>query len=115
MQLLKELWTVENTSEVHNVYQYIFHLSNRPNDTCRLAQESLHAAQNNQKHFSDKKTRDRKFKVGDRVLLLLPMGHNKLTLQWQGPHDVQEVVNRMDYKICVKGKTKIYHANLLKL
>ena len=25
-----------------------------------------------------------------------------------------EVINRMDYKVEVKGKTKMYHANLLK-
>ena len=26
----------------------------------------------------------------------------------------KEVINRMDYKVEVRGKTKIYHANLLK-
>ena len=49
------------------------------------------------------------------VFLLLPTEHNKLTLQWQGPHEVQQVVNQMYSKFCVKGKTKISHAKLLKL
>ena len=34
MQLLKELWAGENTSEVHNAYQYDFYLRNRLEDTC---------------------------------------------------------------------------------
>ena len=113
--MLKELWTEENTSEVHNTYQYVFDLRHGLEDTCRLARESLHTVQSSQKHVFDMKTRDRKFNVGDRVLLLLSMEHNKLMIQRQEPHEVQEVVNLMDYKICVKGKTKIYHANLLKL
>jgi hypothetical protein len=35
-------------------------------------------------------------------------------LQWRGPYKITEVVNRMDYKVEVDGKTKIYHVNLLK-
>ena len=47
------------------------------------------------------------------MLKLLPTKHNKLTPQWNGPYVVKEVVKRMYYKVEVKGKTKIYHANLL--
>ena len=49
-----------------------------------------------------------------KVLVLLPTEHNELTLQWKGPSEVVELVNRMDYKVKVHGKTKVYHANLLK-
>ena len=45
---------------------------------------------------------------------MLPIKHNKLTLKWRRPYMVKEVINKMDYKMEVKGKTKIYHANLLK-
>ncbi|XP_022248512.1 uncharacterized protein LOC111087153 [Limulus polyphemus] len=48
------------------------------------------------------------------VLVLLPTENNKLTLQWKGPFEVQEGVNRIDYKVKVDGKIKIYHGNLLK-
>ena len=50
----------------------------------------------------------RKFKVGDKVLLLLPTDSNKLLLQWKDPF---EVLNRMDY---VDGVIGTYHANILK-
>ena len=46
--------------------------------------------------------------------MLLPIKHNKLTLQCRGPYVVKAVINRMDYKVEVNANTKIYHANLLK-
>ena len=48
------------------------------------------------------------------MLVLLPTEHNNLTLQWKGPYEVTEVVNRLDHKVRIHGKTKVYHANLLK-
>ena len=67
-----------------------------------------------QKDYYDRRARSRKFDVGDKVLLLLPTDSNKLLLQWKGPSEVVEVVNRMDYKIDVNGVVSTYHANMLK-
>ena len=67
-----------------------------------------------QKAYYDRRARSRKFDVGDKVLLLLPTDSNKLLLQWKGPYEVVEVVNRMDYKIDVNGVISTYHANMLK-
>jgi hypothetical protein len=74
----------------------------------------LYRAQGKFKHYYDKNAKDRQFRVGDRVLILLPANYNKLTLQWKGPFKVTKVLNRMDYEVCVNGKFKVYHANLLK-
>lgn len=49
-------------------------------ETSRLAQESLRKAQAMYKQYYDKQTTDRKFIVGDKVLLLSPVAHNKLLL-----------------------------------
>ena len=68
-----------------------------------------------QKAYYDRRARSRKFDVGDKVLLLLLTDSDKLLLQWKGPHEVVEVVNRMDYKIDVNGVVSTYHANMLKL
>ena len=67
-----------------------------------------------QNAYYDRRARSRKFAVGDKVLLLLPTDSNKLLLQWKGPYEVVEVVNRIDYKIDVNGVVSIYHANMLK-
>ena len=67
-----------------------------------------------QKAYYDRRARSRNFDVGDKVLLLLPTDSNKFLLQWKGPYEVVEVVNRMDYKIYVNGVVSTYHANMLK-
>ena len=67
-----------------------------------------------QKSYYDRRARSHKFDVGDKVLLLLPTDSNKLLLQWKGPYEVVEVVNRINYKIDVNGVVSTYHANILK-
>ena len=65
-------------------------------------------------HYCNCKTKVRKFKPGDKVLVLLPTDHNKLMMQWKGSYEVSAVVGTNDYKVKVKDKLKVYHANLLK-
>ena len=46
--------------------------------------------------------------------MLLLTDHNKLLIQWKGPFEVSAIVGLNDYNMCVKGKERVYHANLLK-
>ncbi|KAJ8024292.1 hypothetical protein HOLleu_36991 [Holothuria leucospilota] len=62
----------------------------------------------------ERQTRDRRFKVDDLVLILLPTYRNKLIMQWKGPYRVVQKEGQYDYKVQVEGKSKTYHANLLK-
>ena len=55
-----------------------------------------------------------KFQPGDKVLVLLPTDHNKLLMQWKGPYEDSAVVGVNDYKVRVRDKLKVYHANLSK-
>ena len=50
MQILRELWTGPKEHQVQNTYQYIFELTNKLEDTCRIAQESLSEAGERYKH-----------------------------------------------------------------
>ena len=56
----------------------------------------------------------RTFQPGDKVLVLLPTDRNKLLMQWKGPYEVSAVVGTNNYKVKIKDKLKVYHANLLK-
>ena len=115
MFILKELWTEElEEPEVKNSYQYVFELHERLEDTLNLAHTELQKAQNKGKHYYNPKTKVWKFVPGDKVLVLLPTDHNKLLMQWKGPLEVSAVVGLNDYKVKVKGKERVYHANLLK-
>ena len=67
--------------------------------TCQLACDNIEKVQFKQKTYYDKRARSRRFDVGDKVLLLLQTESNKLLLQWKGPYEVVEIVNRMDYRL----------------
>ena len=60
------------------------------------------------------KSRDRKFRPGEKVLLLLPTDHNKMLLQWKGPFSVVHKLSDQDYRLDMNGKMKTFHANILK-
>ena len=49
----------------------------------------------------------RKFRIGDEVLLLLPIEHSKLLMKWKGPHTVMNVSGPVDYRINFDGEVKI--------
>ena len=90
-------------------------LRERLEKTCRLAQDNVRKLDIKQKIFYNKRARSRKFDVGDKVLLLVPSDSNKVLLHWNGPYEVLEVVNVVNYKINVKGVVITYPANMLKV
>lgn len=115
LTILKELWTKDvPQDEVKTTYQYVIDLNQRLEETMKLAQSELRKSQKKYRHYANQKTRDRQFKVGDKVLLLLPTDNNKLLMQWKGPYDVTEKVTNQDYRINMKGRSRLFHANMLK-
>ena len=78
-----------------------------------LAMQNSSAASQRNKKYYDKKTQDRKFSVGEEVLVLLPSASNKLLSSWLGPFPITKVFHP-DYRVLVKGKEKVFHANMLK-
>ena len=115
MHILKELWTeIVDVPETKTSYQYVFELREKLEATLELARAELEKAQTKGKHHCDCKAKPRKFRTGDKVLLLLPTDNNKLLMQWKGPYVIQEVVGPNDYKVKVGRGLKTYHANLLK-
>jgi hypothetical protein len=62
----------------------------------------------------NRRSRFRKLKVGEKVLLLLPTNANKLLMHWKGPYEVLEKVGELDYKITINSKVKMFHINMLK-
>ena len=82
------------------------------NESCELTMQNSSAASQRNKNY-DKKTQDRKFSVGEEVLVLLPSASNKLLSSWLGPFPITKVFHP-DYRVLVKGKEKVFHANMLK-
>ena len=116
MTILKELWTKEiEDPEIKSTYQYVIDLRERLESTCKLAHENLEKASQKHRLYYNRKAKHRSMKVGERVLVLLPTDSNKLLMQWKGPFRIVDKPNKVDYKIDMNGKTRTFHANLLKL
>jgi hypothetical protein len=115
LTILKELWTKEiPEGEVKTTYQYVVDLRNRIEETLDLARTEL--ARNSQRYrkYGNVGRKKKSLKVGDKVLVLRPTSNNKLLMHLQGPFEISQKVSDFDYKVIVKGKEKVYHANLLK-
>ena len=73
MSILREMWTKENSDpDVKLTYQYVLELQDRLQETCELAKQELSKAQGRQKKYYDIRSKERVFKPGDQVLILLP-------------------------------------------
>src|SRR5260221_2854740 len=115
MSILRELWTKESVDpEIKTTYQYVLDLRERIQDTCELARQELEKVQLRNQGYYNRKTRDRTFQVGEKILLLLPTVHNKMELQWKGPYSVVKKVSNLDYQIKMDNKIKTFHVNMLK-
>lgn len=115
MSVLKRLWTdEEEDTEIKNSYRYVLELREKLDEMTRAAQESLGKSLNRQKLYFDQRTRERKFEVNEKVLVLLPTEANKLLMQWKGPFVVTKALGSNNYLIQMGNKTKTFHANLLK-
>ncbi|XP_068225272.1 uncharacterized protein [Palaemon carinicauda] len=115
LSILKELFTNQDfNEEIRNSYEYVLDLRDRLEETAQIALQNAKVNFSKYKTYYDLKTSDRKFVIGDEVLLLLPSDTNKLLSQWQGPYKVIGKKGQVDYIIEVRNKHKVFHVNMLK-
>ena len=113
MQVPRESWTRIEAPVVRNMYQYIFDLRNKIGETCQLEPKYLQAAKGEFKCHCDTKTKKLSFEVGLKVVVpWMTADTNKLLLYWKSPYKVVEVA-KMDYRVNMGGKSKVFPANLL--
>lgn len=118
LDIVKEVWAGESPASTMNVVEYVQTMRHRLESITELARENLAEAQTRQKTYYDKSAREREFKPGDQVLLLLPTSHRKLQASWQGPFTVLKRVSPVDYRIDIPGRRKnqrVFHCNMLRL
>jgi len=114
LRILRQLWTREQSDpEVRTTYQYVVDPRNCLEETWEMVHEELKKQQVIQKRQFDHRAKDRTFKHGELVLILLLISDNKLLMPWKGPFKVLERVEGPHYRIQSERKQKIFHANLL--
>lgn len=116
LDVLRESWTRSSTEETPEI-THVVEMRNRLEEMSDLVKGNLEKAQQRQKAAYDRGTKPRSLEVGDDVLVLLPMQHNRLKLEWVGPYRVTRRVTSVDYEVESPGRyrgKKVYHINLLK-
>ena len=116
LKLLKEHWLAEE-EPLTNLLDQVSTLRNRLTVACELARKNMKSAQTKMKGWYDKKAKQRSFKVGDKVLVLLPIVNHPLQARYAGPYLVMKKVNEVDYIIHTPDRQKsrrLCHINIMK-
>ena len=103
LDVLREDWTGDKETAVP-VATHIIEMRERLAEMTGLVAKHAAARQEKQKQQYDKNARSQSFQAGDQVLVLLPVGANRLKLQWTGPFKVTRKVGVVDYEIEMPGR-----------
>lgn len=117
LELLKAQWEGTLPDPSMPVAKYIQELQKKLKNIRDITTEHLQKAQKKYKAYHDAKARPRSFQVGDSVLVLDPVRHNKLQVHWLGPGVIEKKLGNVNYVVRMtqsEKKPKIYHANRLK-
>ncbi|GBM97181.1 hypothetical protein AVEN_153489-1 [Araneus ventricosus] len=114
--LLFEKWT-EKVEEKNPVTQYVFTLINRLKRCQDIAVKNMERARDKRKQRCDRVTIERKFKPGDKVLVMATVKPNKLAVSWMGPGTEVSQISETNYIVSLpnrREKSQTFHINLLK-
>ena len=115
LAVLKEEWEEPSTGQ-NSVLGHLLDTREKMKTMAEFATENEKQAKQKKKLYYDRKARDRKLEVGQKVLILLPTHTSKLLASWKGPFVVTDKVSPVDYKVKVRGgKEKVFHVNMLKV
>ncbi|GFU11011.1 retrovirus-related Pol polyprotein from transposon 412 [Trichonephila clavipes] len=102
ISLLKEVWVGERnipTTLSRSVEKYLEDLIEKLRKAHEIAAETAKATQNNYASYYNLRSREKQFKVGDKVLVLLPSSTHKLMKTWIGPATIIEITRPYSAKI----------------
>ena len=115
LKVLKEVWLQDEP--LMNLLDYVSNMREKLREAWDVARRNLKQAQRKMKIWHDKKARDRQFKVGDKVLALLPIPYQPLQARYSGPYAITQKVSEVDYVIDTPDRRKsrrMCHVNMLK-
>ena len=115
LSLLSENWLDKETDV--SLLDYVSRFKERLYRACELARENLESSQRKMKTWYDRKARARKFKPGDKVLVLFPIRQNPLQARFHGPYEIKSRVNDLNYVVRTPDRrkaTQLCHINMLK-
>ena len=116
MDVIRETWEADVSSK-GSVVSYVVGMRERLEAMAELVMENMGKAQRRQKEWFVRQARERELKIGDKVLILLPISASKLLAKWQGPFLVKGRKGRVNYEVDMgerRKKCRTCHINMLK-
>ena len=118
VQMLRENWLCNEKSECPLTNDTLISKMQEQLETAKgIALKNLERSQEKMKENYDKKAEERKFSVGDKVLMLINRAGKPLSMKYEGPWEIIQVLPNDNYEINVLGKrteTVKCHVNRLK-
>ena len=115
LEILREVWEEEKVDE--NLLEFLAHSRKKLLDRWNFAKEHMTKYQAQMKENYDIKVKPRKFKVGEKVLVLLPVSGRPLHATFSGSYRISKCVSTVNYLVetpnCRK-KFQLCHVNMLK-
>ena len=115
LKVVKEVWLQDEP--VMNLLDYVSDMRQRAHRVWETARKNLTQAQSRMKTWFDKKTKNRQFNVGEKVLALLPIPYQPLQGRHSGSYMITKKVSEVDYIIDTPDRRKsqrLCHINMLK-
>ena len=118
LKILKETWFSDvSVHPSRTVSEYINSLKLKLSEVRSIALENMKKSQSRMKSQFDKVAKDRVFKVGDKVLLHLPLPGNPLKGKYTGPYVISQKLSNLNYVIETPDQrrhSRIIHVNQIK-
>ena len=115
LKMLQESLLKQN--EQTDLLTYVLKFKNRLYDAYEVSKRHLQKAQSQMKTWYDRKSRDRIFQPGEKVLVFLPIPGQPLSAKFTGPYAIDSRIGEVNYLIRTpdRRKTKrLVHVNMLK-
>ena len=116
LDVLKESWECGKKSN-ESVVSHIIQIREMMDKMTELVRENLEHSRDSQKRWYDQHAREREFKEGEEVCVLLPTQTNKLFAQWHGPYKVVKRIGKVTYQIDThkrNNRYRTFHINILR-
>ena len=116
LKLLKEKFLSQADTPL-NLLQYVSDFRSKLLTAFEAAKSNLKSTQGKIKQHYDKNTKERSFKSGDKVIVLLPIPGRPLQASYFGPYIVEKEASDLNYIITTPDRRKqkqLCHINMLK-
>ena len=101
LAFVKDSWAQPGNEFVTSTAEFVISLRDRLEWLSGEAADNPRSAQEKQKAYYDRQSRQRSFLKDDQALLPLPLSSQKLEAAWQGPFTVTRVVDKVNYELDV--------------